>query len=101
MAKTLDDLIGDILKADLLLSDYTLVDDPEDKETTLELLGRYIYDMGDNNAVYLYSKICDSSPEENDLYVWILMDYLKKQKSEVVDVNCEKGKSDVSSVNCE
>ena len=88
MTKTRDNLISNVLKADLLLSDYTLVTDPEDKETTLELLGRYIYDMDDNNAVYLYSKICDSCQEEKDLYVEILTDYLQKSKSNLLDVNC-------------
>lgn len=89
MTKTRDNLIGNVLKANLLLSDYTLVTDPEDKETTLGLLGRYIYDMGDNNAVYLYSKICDSCPEEKDLYVEILMDHLEKQRADILCVNCE------------
>lgn len=89
MTKTRDNLISNVLKADLLLSDYTLVTDPEDKEVTLELLGRYIYDMDDNKAVYLYSKICDSSQEEKDLYVEILMDYLEKCKSNILGVDCE------------
>lgn len=88
MAKTHDDLISNVLKADLLLSDYTLVTDPEDKETTLELLGRYIYDMDDHNAVYLYSKICDSCHEEKDLYIEILMDHLQKSKSNLFNGNC-------------
>ncbi len=89
MTKTRDNLIGNVLKVDLLLSDYTLVTDSEDKEVTLELLGRYIYDMDDNKAVYLYSKICDSSQEEKDLYVEILMDYLEKCKSNILGVDCE------------
>lgn len=88
MTKTRDNLISNVLKADLLLSDYTLVTDPEDKETTLELLGRYIYDMDDNKAVYLYAKICDSCQEEKDLYVEILTDHLQKSKSNLLNVNC-------------
>lgn len=89
MTKTRDKLISNVLKANLLLSDYTLATDSEDKDTTLELLGRYIYDMDDNKAIYLYSKICDSSQEEKDLYVEILMDYLEKCKSNILGVDCE------------
>ena len=88
MTKTRDKLISNVLKANLLLSDYALATEPEDKDTTLELLGRYVYDMDDNKAVYLYSKICDSCPEENDLYVEILMDHLAKSKSNIQVVNC-------------
>ena len=88
MTKTRDNLISNVLKADLLLSDYTLVTNPEDKDTTLELLGRYIYVMDDHKAVYLYSKICDSCQEEKDLYIEILIDHLQKNKSNLFNGNC-------------
>ena len=83
MKKTNDNLIGNVLKADLLLSDYTLVTDPEEKDFLLELLGRYIYDLEDKKVILMYSKICDSDEKEKDIYVEILMDLISEYKSEI------------------
>ena len=88
MKNTNDNLISNTLKADLLLSDYALATKQEDKDTILELLGRYIYDLDDNKATFLYSKICDSCISDTDLYVEILMDHLTTIKSNISNMIC-------------
>lgn len=87
MKKTNDDLRGNVLKADLLLSDYALATDPEEKDFILKLLGAYIYNL-DKKAIFLYSKICDSCDKEKDLYIEILMDYLSDLNASNHNVSC-------------
>lgn len=71
-----NDIIGDIWKAKLLLSDYTLTDIVEDKETFLTLVNRYIDRIGDPKLSLVFEKVCISTGKEEDLYTEILTDLL-------------------------
>ena len=70
------DFISNAKKAYLLYSDYTMATESTDKDALLELLGTYIYDLENHKAVLMYSKVCDSSENEREIYVEILGDLL-------------------------
>lgn len=70
------DFISSAKKAYLLYSDYTMATDPEDKDALLELLATYIYELDNHKAILMYSKVCDSSENEKEIYVEILGDLL-------------------------
>lgn len=68
--------ISSVKKACLLYSDYTMATDPADKDALLELLATYIYKLDNHKAILIYSKVCDSSETEKEVYVEILGDLL-------------------------
>lgn len=80
-----DAIISNILKSDLLLSDYTLTTDPNEKEIFLELLHKYLELLNNSTLNLLYFKICDSSKEEKDIYIEILIDTLSDLKVRYCD----------------
>lgn len=69
-------------KAFLLYTDYTMENNPVDKDALLELLGDYIYKLEDPRATIMYAKICDSSEEDKELYIEILGDILENMSPE-------------------
>ena len=81
--KNKDLLVNSVLRADLLLSDYTLTTDTKEKETFLEVLSNYIYAIDNNQTTLVYQKLCDSNGSEKDLYTGILIDLLEQLKTEV------------------
>lgn len=76
---------NDLLKADLILSDYTLADgDDENRKVFLELLDRYVMRLEDPTITTLFIKLTSTNnDEERELYTQILVDTLEDRKKEV------------------
>ena len=76
---------NDILKANLLLSDYTLAyENEEDQKVFLELLDRYVVSLDDPTITALFIKLTSTdSDEERELYTQILDDTLEARVKEV------------------
>lgn len=78
-----DLLIDNILKAELILSDYTLVADEIEKETCIELLSEYIDRLDYQKATFIFNQICQTADDlSRDIYVGILSDILTDIKAE-------------------
>ena len=75
---TRDDIISNVLKASLLLSDYTMAEEPEEKDTLLTLIREYLDALEDSKISLIFDKICLSDGKEKDLYIEILTDLLTK-----------------------
>ena len=73
-----DDIISNVLKAKLLLSDYTMTDNAEDKDTFLTLIREYLDALEDPKISLVFDRICLSDGREKDLYTEILTDLLSK-----------------------
>ena len=76
---------NDILKANLLLSDYTLAyGNEEDQKIFLELLDRYVMSLDDPTITALFIKLTSTdNDEERDLYTQILADTIEARVKEV------------------
>lgn len=76
---------NDILKANLLLSDYTLAyGNEEDQKVFLELLDRYVISLDDPTITALFIKLTSTdNDEERELYTQILADTLEDRVKEV------------------
>lgn len=76
---------NDILKANLLLSDYTLAyGNEEDQRVFLELLDRYVVSLDDPTISALFIKVTSTdNDEERELYTQILADTLEARVKEV------------------
>ncbi len=76
---------NDILKANLLLSDYTLAyGNEEDQRVFLELLDRYVVSLDDPTISALFIKLTSNdNDEERELYTQILADTLEARVKEV------------------
>lgn len=76
---------NDILKANLLLSDYTLAyGNDEDQKVFLELLDRYVMSLDDPTITALFIKLTSTdNDEERELYTQILADTLEDRVKEV------------------
>ena len=70
-----------IEKASLLISDYTLTDSIEEKDSFLYLAGKYIQDIGNPEITLMYYKVCDSDIHEKEIYLEILIDLLNNAGS--------------------
>ena len=81
-----DKYIANLLKADLLLSDYVMTDNIKEKESILELLLGYISNINNDSAVFVFNKICDSSESEKEIYIEILTDILSSLKSDISEI---------------
>ena len=69
-------------KADLLISDYTLATDTQEKDLFLSVAGNYIREIQDPEIELIYYRVCEApDPEEKELYLEILVDLLKARKS--------------------
>ena len=69
-------------KADLLISDYTLATDTQEKDLFLSVAGNYIREIHDPEIELIYYRVCEApDPEEKELYLEILVDLLKARKS--------------------
>lgn len=76
---------NDILKADLMLSDYTLATDPEEKKIYLDLLDRYIVKLDEANLTAIYNRMATvTNDAERNIYVDLLADLLADRKSEIL-----------------
>ncbi len=72
-----------IKKCDLLLSDYTLVDTPEEKSAILGLMDNYIAKIDDEQIRFLFSRLAGTNnADEKELYTEILMDTLADRREE-------------------
>lgn len=76
---------NDILKANLLSSDYTLAyGNEEDQKVFLELLDRYVMSLGNPTITALFIKMTSTdNDEERELYTQILTDTLEARVKEV------------------
>lgn len=81
-----DNYISNVLKAELLLTDYTFMTSLTDKNLILEIMSRYIYNLQDNKLDFIYAKICDSMEEERELYVEMLGDLISECKLKLGEV---------------
>ena len=78
-----DFFIGTVLKAELMLSDYTLADDKEDELICTELLERYIVDMNYPKATFVFNQFCQATDKKSrEVYIDILFDVLANYKAE-------------------
>ena len=69
------DKFGSLLKADLILSDYTLLTDAEEKRILLNLLDRYIGEIDDPKISLIFNRMTTTeNANEKDLYIEILTD---------------------------
>ena len=77
---------NDILKAELILSDYTLADgDEEEQKIYLDLLDKYVMRLDDPTITTLFIKLTSTNKEdERELYTQILVDTLEDKKKEVL-----------------
>ena len=76
---------NDILKADLMLSDYTLATDPEEKKIYLDLLDRYIVKLDEADLTAIYRRMATvTNDAERNIYVEILVDLLDDRKREIL-----------------
>ena len=78
--KERDNIISNVLKANLLLSDYSLTTDLEEKNTILDILDRYLCELRDTRALIIFRKLCET---KEDLYVEILMDLIAEHQEEL------------------
>lgn len=77
--------VNDLLKADLILSDYTLADgDEEARKVFIDLLDKYVMRLEDPTINALFIKLTSSDKDdEKELYTQILVDILEDRKKEV------------------
>ena len=78
--KERDNIISNVLKANLLLSDYALATDLEEKNTILGILDRYFYELQETRVSVMFRKLCET---KEDLYVEILMDLIAELQEEL------------------
>lgn len=80
-----ENYVNDLLKADLILTDYTLANgNEEDQKIFLELLDKYIMRLEDPTITALFIKLTSvDKDEERELYTQILVDILEDRKMEV------------------
>ena len=72
-----DNYMTNVLKAELLLSDYAIATDPEEKRVYLDLLDRYVSNLDIFTVRTIFDRMATvKNYEENDLYVQILTDVL-------------------------
>lgn len=82
MLKNYDERIGNLLKAELVLSDYTLATDPEERKIHLAMLDRYIMTLDDPTLSLYFVRFTTTSDEtEKDLYIEILMELFAERKN--------------------
>lgn len=75
------DKLGNVLKADLILSDYTLSSDTEEKLLLFNLLDSYIGKIDDPKTTLVFNRMATiENAKEKDLYIEILMDILSDLK---------------------
>lgn len=78
-----DFLISNVLKAELMLSDYTLATDEQEAEACTELLEQYIENLSNPKATFILNQFTQIADEKSkDLYVEILFDVLAEIKAE-------------------
>ena len=77
---------NDILKADLLLSDYTLAEgDAEEQKIYIDLLDKYVMRLEDPTITALFINLTSTNKEdEREIYTQILVDTLEDKKREVL-----------------
>lgn len=86
MEKTrdIDEIYRATLKANLILSDYALATDPEEKKIYLDLLDRYVMILEDPAVTLYYTKIAGATnTDEKEIYIEILVDLLEDRKSKI------------------
>ncbi|MBQ0000820.1 MAG: hypothetical protein KBT01_04685 [Clostridiales bacterium] len=67
-----------ISKASLVLSDYTLATDPEDRKAFLSILDRYIVSIEDLRVKNIFERMTTTKDDtERDLYIEILGELLE------------------------
>ena len=75
------DKLGSVLKADLILSDYTLLTDEEEKQILLNILDGYIGEIDDPKITLIFNRMATTeNVKEKDLYIEILMDTFSEIK---------------------
>lgn len=76
---------NDVLKANVLLSNYTLAyGNEEDQKVFLELLDRYVVSLDDPTITALFIKLTSTdNDKERELYTQILADTLEARVKEV------------------
>lgn len=78
-----DFLISNILKAELILSDYTLTADEQEKAVCIELLNEYIDRLDHPKATFIFNQLAQVSDDQSkDIYIDILFDVLATIKAE-------------------
>lgn len=78
-----DFLIGNVLKAELMLSDWTLVDDEQEKNICLELLEQYISNLDYPKATFIFNQFLNTRDNKSrDVYIDILFDLITEIKAE-------------------
>ena len=82
--RNIDEIYSATLKADLILSDYTLATDPEEKKTFFDTLDRYVMILEDPAVTLYYNKIADATnADEKEIYIEILVDLLAERKAQI------------------
>lgn len=78
---------NDILKADLMLSDYTIATDPEEKKIYLSLLDRYVTRLQEPVITAVFNRLATVNNEhERNIYIEILTDILADYKADNKEV---------------
>lgn len=80
-----ENYLTDLMKADLILSDYTLASgDKESQKVFIDLLDKYVMRLEDPTITTLFIKLTAADKdEERELYTQILFDILEDRKKEV------------------
>lgn len=75
----------DLMKADLILSDYTLANgDEEAQKVFIDLLDKYVMRLEDPTINALFIKLTSTDKDnERELYTQIIVDILEDRKKEV------------------
>lgn len=80
-----ENYVNDLLKADLILSDYTLAyGDEEARKVFIDLLDKYVMRLDDPTINALFIKLTSTDKDdERELYTQIIVDILEDRKKEV------------------
>lgn len=78
--KTRDDIISNVLKIDLLLSDYAQATESQEQKSILDTMCRYTDGLQDTRVSIMFRKLCES---KNDIYVEILSDLMSEYLTEL------------------
>lgn len=80
-----ENYVNDLLKADLILTDYILAyGNEEDQKVFIDLLDKYVMRLEDPTITALFIKLTSADKdEERELYTQILVDTLEDRKKEV------------------
>ena len=77
----INDKYGSVLKADLILSDYTLSTDEEERRVLLNLLDTYIMEIDEPKTSVIFTRmVTTENTKEKELYTAILTDILLNLK---------------------